>query len=113
MFVLKVCINSIVLAPSSGVFRSFPTLTGCPTVPLSSNSVYLERASDPTRGGLSLTREHLPLLDANCKPQVVTWASDQWPIEIGASNKPPLARAVHGTQRSTLFSRPLVYYKKI
>ena len=44
MFVLKVCINSIVLAPSSGVFRSFPTLAGCPTVHLSSNSVYLERA---------------------------------------------------------------------
>lgn len=106
------CINSIVLASSSGVFRGFPTLAACPTVQLSSNSVYLERASDPTGGGLSPTGEHLSPLDANCKPQVVTWASDQWPIEIGASNRPPLARAVHGTQRSTFFSRPLVYYKR-
>lgn len=112
MFVLKVCINSIVLASSSGVFRGFPTQAACPAVQLSSNSVYLERASDPTGGGLSPTGEHLSPLDANCKPQVVTWASDQWPIEIGASNKPPLAKAVHGTQRSTLFSRPLVYYKR-
>ena len=95
------------------MFRGFPTLAGGPTVQLSFNSVYLDRASDPTGGGLSPTREHLSLLDANCKPQVVTWVSDQWPIEIGASNKPPLARVVHGTQRSTLFSRPLVYYKKI
>ena len=90
----------------------------CPTIQLNSDTTNLETASGPTGEGFNPTRlPFTPNFRSLVQAQLVTCTSDTLTLYHGSHN--PLldfevfARVVHRTQGNILFTRLLVYHKRI